>query len=98
MPRPKGSKNKNPRNKVTKKAAALIENIDEKIEALDGEVKQLSADLKARKAELKKLLKVKKDQAEALLARQEEENKAAILSAVEMSGKSLEEILELLKK
>ena len=93
MPRPKGSK-----NKVRKTAAALVENIDEKIEALNGEINQISADLKAKRAELKKLLKVKKDQAEALLAKQAEENKAAILAAVEKSGKSLEEVLELLKK
>ncbi len=95
MPRPKGSKNK---VKVSKKAAAVIENIDGKIESLEGEVKQLSADLKGKKAELKKLLKVKKDQAEAVLAKQAEENKAAILAAVEKSGKSLAEILDLLKK
>ena len=85
-------------NENVAEAAALVENIDEKIEALDGEIKQLNADLKVKKTELKKLLKVKKDQAEALLAKQAEENKAAILAAVEKSGKSLEEVLELLKK
>ena len=62
MPRPKGSK-----NKVSKKATALIENIDEKIAALEEEVKQASEQLKSKKAELKKLMKAKKDQAEALL-------------------------------
>ncbi len=95
MPRPKGSKNK---VKAGKKAAVTIENIDEKIGSLESEIQQLSADLKGKKAELKKLLKVKKVQAEAVLAKQAEENKAAILAAVEKSGKSLEEVLELLKK
>ena len=93
MPRPKGSK-----NKTSKKAAVPAVNMDETIAALDAEVKQLSADLKAKKAELKKLVKAKKTQEEKLAAKQAEENKAAILAAVEKSGKSLDEVLELLNR
>ena len=58
---------------------------------------KLSSDIKAKKAELKQLLKVKAKADKAAAAKKAEEDKASILAAVEASGKSVEEILELLK-
>lgn len=89
MPRPKGSKNK--------KTAAVIENIDEKIETVSAEIEQLAAETKAKKAELKELMKVKEAQLKEAAEKKAAEDKAAILAAVEASGKTVEEILDLLK-
>ena len=83
MPRPKGSKNKKTISQILP-----VENIDEKIAAVEAEIEKLTADLKAKKTELKDLLKAKEIAVE---------DKAAILAAVESSGKSIEEILEFLK-
>ena len=58
---------------------------------------KLSSDIKAKKTELKQLLKVKAKADKAAAAKKAEEDKASILAAVEASGKSVEEILELLK-
>lgn len=92
MPRPKGSKNK--------KAFELIESIetiDERIAAAETDIASLTEELKAKKAELKQYQKMR-DEAERVAAEKKaEEDKAAILAAVEASGKSVEEILELLK-
>jgi len=90
MARPKGSKNK-------KTIAALSENLDEQIEMIKEEIEQLTADLKAKKAELKALAKAKEEQLRLEAERKAEEDKAAIMAAVEASGKSVEEILEFLK-
>lgn len=88
MPRPRGSKNKK---------QTIVDNIDEKIAAVEKEIAELTEKLKAKKAELKKLAKAKVENARIAAEMKAEEDKATILSAVEKSGKSVEEILELLK-
>ena len=89
MPRPKGSKNK--------KKLIVVENVDEEIATAQAEIDRLTGDLKAKKAELKKLLIAKTKADKAIAAKKAEEDKAAILAAVEKSGKSVEEILDMLK-
>lgn len=93
MPRPKGSKNKKTISQILP-----VENIDEKIAAAEAEIEKLTADLKTRKNELKDLLKAKEIAAKATAEKKAEEDKAAILAAVESSGKTMEEILEFLNK
>lgn len=94
MPRPKGSKNKKTEATMTVLDLASIE---EKMSSLQAEVEELGEKLKSKKADLKELVKLKA-QAEAVAAKKKaEEDKAAILEAVEKSGKTVEEILELLK-
>ena len=88
MPRPRGSKNKK---------QTVVDNIDEKIAAAEKEIAELTEKLKVKKAELKKLAKAKVENARIAAEMKAEEDKATILSAVEKSGKSVEEILELLK-
>ena len=93
MPRPKGSKNK--------KNAAVIEtvgNIDEKIAAAEAAVAELTAELKAKKAELKKLIKEQGKAAERAAAQKAEEDKAKLIEAFAESGKSVEEIIEMMKR
>ena len=95
MPRPKGSKNK--------KAAAPVSTIldpaaiEEKMKAVEAEVEELGTQLKAKKAELKQLAKDKEAAIAAATERKAEEDKAKLLEAVEKSGKTIDEILELLK-
>ena len=89
MPRPKGSKNKKP---------IIIENVDEKIAAAEKEIAEMTAALKAKKEEMRMLLKAKSDAARKAAAEKAEEDKAVIMSAVEKSGKSVEEVLNLQKK
>ncbi len=88
MPRPKGSKNK---------AKIIVENVDERIVAVESEIVELTATLKAKKAELKKLKKAKLQADKAAEEKKAEEDKAAILEAIAHSGKSVDEILDLLK-
>jgi septal ring factor EnvC (AmiA/AmiB activator) len=91
MPRPKGSKNK-------KKTIELsIENFDEKISSVENEISMLTDQLKTKKAELKNLLKAKEADLAAKAAQKAEEDKATIIAAVEQSGKSVDEILSMLK-
>jgi uncharacterized protein involved in exopolysaccharide biosynthesis len=94
MPRPKGSKNKKTLAAVSAQAATEI---DSRIAAVEAEIEELSEKLKARKAELKTLAREKAKADAAAAAKKAEEDKAAILAAVEASGKSLDEILALLK-
>lgn len=61
--------------------------IAEKIEAIKKEIDKLGEELKEKKAALKKLEK------EAA-----EEKKAQLLKAVEESGKSIDDVLDFLKK
>ena len=70
---------------------------DEKIEAVSEEIEQLAAETKAKKAELRELMKVKEAQLKEAAEKKAAEDKAAILAAVEASGKTVEEILDLLK-
>jgi len=88
MPRPKGTKNKKP---------VAIDHLDEKIAAAEKEITDLTAALKEKKAELKKLIKIKAENAKIAAEKKAAEEKAAILAAVEKSGKSVEEILDMLK-
>ena len=88
MPRPKGSRNKK---------TLLIENVDERISAVEGEIARLTAEMKAKKTELRALAKAKLTADKAAAARKAEEDKKAILAAAEASGKTVEEILALLK-
>lgn len=80
MPRPKGSKNKKT------EATMTVEEYGAKIVEAEAEIEELGEKLKAKKAELKELVKLKA-QAEAVAAKKKaEEDKAAILEAVEKSG------------
>ena len=88
MPRPKGSKNK----------AKTIENVDEKIAAAEAEIEKLNAELKAKRIELRKLKIAKKQADKVAAAIKEKQDKAKILEAIEKSGKSPEEIIELLNQ
>ena len=88
MPRPKGSKNK---------AKPVVENVDEKIAAVEAEINQLIEDLKAKRFELKVLRKAKVKADKAAEEKKAEEDKARFLEAIEQSGKSYDEIMELLK-
>lgn len=93
MPRPRGSK-----NRPKAEAPVLDLNaIEEKMTALQSEIDELGETIKAKKAELKQLAKDKLAAEEAAIAKKAEEDKKAILDAVAASGKSVEEILELLK-
>ena len=92
MPRPKGSKNKKAFEHMES-----IENIDERIAATETAIASLTEELKAKKAELKRYQKMREEAERIAAEKKAEEEKAAILAAVEASGKSMEEILELLK-
>lgn len=95
MPRPKGSKNR--KTATTIAPAATVEEIENKMSTISTEIEELGAQLKAKKAELKELTKQKLAVEAEAAAKKAEEDKAAILAAVEKSGKTVEEILELLK-
>ena len=88
MPRPKGSKNK---------AKIIVENVDEKIAAVEAEIEELTAALKAKKADLKKLKKAKLQADKAAEEKKAEEDKIKLLDAIAQSGKSVDEILDMLK-
>ena len=96
MPRPKGSKN---RVKTAEAVNTVLapEEIGKKIDEINAEIGKLGDEIKAKKAELKKLMKAKADMEKAAAEKLAQENKARILAAVEASGKSVDEILELLK-
>lgn len=92
MPRPKGSKNK--------KTAAIIEAVgvyDEKIAAAETAIAELTAELKAKKAELKDLIKAKAKAEKVSAEKKAEEDKAKLLEAFAASGKSVDEIIDMLK-
>lgn len=93
MPRPKGSKNK--KNLVVTESS--IELLKSRIADTEAEIGKLSDQLKAKNTELKSL---KKDLAVAIEAEARaklEADKERLLSAVAASGKSVDEILALLK-
>ena len=92
MPRPKGSKNKKAFEQMES-----IEVIDERIATTEDAIASLTEGLKAKKAELKRYQKMREDAERIAAEKKAEEDRTAILAAVEASGKSLEEILELLK-
>jgi predicted nucleic acid-binding Zn-ribbon protein len=88
MARPKGFMN-------TKNISA--EDLEAKIFAAENEITVLTGKLKAKRAELKKLKKAKEKNALIAAAKKAEEDKAVILAAIEKSGKSVEEVLEMFK-
>ncbi len=92
MPRPKGSKRK--------AAVPVVDTavIEEKMKELEGEIAELGAAAKSKKAELKKLAKAKLAAEKAEAAKKAEEGKKAVMDAFEKSGKTVDEILEFLKK
>ena len=93
MPRTKGSKNK----PKTEAPILTVEEIENKMAAVEAEIEDLSEKLKEKKTELKQLAKDKEAAIVAAAEKKAEEDKQAILDAVEKSGKTIEEILELLK-
>ena len=95
MPRPKGSKNK--------KTTVMIEvdtiaNIDEKIAAAEAAVAELTENLKTKKVELRELTKAKAEAEKAAAEKKAEEEKAKLLEAVAASGKSIDEIIEMINQ
>ncbi len=97
MPRPIGSKNKKTAAVNSPDINISIDSLDEQIKATEAEIESMTASLKNKKAELKALIKAK-EKAEKLAAEQKaEEDKIRILDAVAASGKSIDEILEMLK-
>lgn len=91
MPRPKGSKNR--------KTAVVIDtvaNIDEKIAAAEAAIAEFTETLKAKKAELKELTKAKVEAERLAAEKKAEEEKAKLMDAIAASGKSVDEIIQLL--
>ena len=94
MPRPKGSKNK---KKIIVTAATSVEDINLQIVKLEAEIAELTIALKNKKAELKSLNKARIAAEKQADQMKQEAEKKKILEAVEKSGKSIDEILEMLK-
>ena len=92
MPRPKGSK-----NKKKEEILETVDNNDESIAAVEAAIAALTEELKGKKAELKQFQKAKAKAEKAASEKKAEADKQTILEAVANSGKSVEEILELLK-
>jgi septal ring factor EnvC (AmiA/AmiB activator) len=92
MPRPKGSKNRKSTEFVD-----TVENIDEKIAATESAIATLTEELKARKAELKELTKAKARAEEYAAEKKAEEEKTKLMDAIAASGKSVDEIIQMLK-
>ena len=88
MPRPKGSKNK---------TKIIVENVDEKIVAVETDIAELTAAIKAKKAELKQLMKAKIEADKVAAEKKAEEEKEEMLAAIEKSGLSYSEVMDLLK-
>lgn len=63
---------------------------------MEAEIEQMNADMKVKKDKLKALKKTS-SRLIRLLRKKAEEEKAKLLEAIKQSGKSYEEILELLK-
>lgn len=91
MPRPKGSK-----NKKNVAVTDTVENIDEKITSAESAIATLTEELKAKKAELKKLTKAKVEAEKLAAEKKAEEDKAKLMEAIAASGKSVDEIIQLL--
>ena len=99
MPRPKGSKNKKAATpSVAAELEQTVESIDERIADAEKAIEILTNDLKSKKAELKALTKLKERAVAAVAAKKAEEDREAILAAVAASGKTVDEIIALLKE
>ena len=96
MPRPKGSKNRVKKSEIKDKILAP-KDLEKMIIKLTDEVRKLEEETKAKKAELKKLMLIKTDMEKNAERKKAEENKARIMAAIEASGKSVDEILDMLK-
>lgn len=83
-----------PRGKKT----IIPENIEEKIAEVEKELADLTAKAKAKKVELKKLVKAKEQALKVAAEKKAAEDKEKLMKAVADSGKTVEEVLELLKK
>jgi hypothetical protein len=83
-----------PRGKKT----AIPENIEEKIAEVEKEIADLTARAKAKKTELKKLVKAKESALKIAAEKKAAEDKEKLLKAISDSGKTVEEVLEYLKK
>ena len=97
MPRPKGSKNKKTAATNTMEINISIDSLDEQIKATEAEIESMTAALKDKKAELKALIKAKEKAEKIAAEKKAEEDKARLLEAVASSGKSIDEIVEMLK-
>lgn len=93
MPRPKGSK-----NKKTVVVIDTVENINEKIIATESEIAVLTEELKAKKKELKELSKAKAEAEKLATEKKAEEDRIKLMAAVTASGKSVEEIINLINQ
>ena len=99
MPRTKGSKNRVKKSVVQEiKDLQTVEGITDKIAEIEAEINELNDSLKKKKLELKTLQKAKVVAEKTAAKKKAEEDKAAILAAVEKSGKSVDEVLEFLQK
>ena len=83
-----------PRGKKT----IIPENIEEKIAEVEKELADLTAKAKAKKVELKKLVKAKEQALKIAAEKKAAEDKEKLMKAVADSGKTVEEVLEFLKK
>ena len=72
--------------------------IDEKIAVTEAAIVELTEGLKAKKAELKELTKAKVEVEKAAAEKKVEEEKAKLLEAVAASGKSIDEIIEMINQ
>lgn len=93
MPRPKGSK-----NKKTAVIIETVESIDERIATTEAAISTLTEELKAKKAELKELTKAKATAEKLAAEKKAEEDKAKLLDAIAASGKSIDEIIDMIGK
>ena len=69
-----------------------------KIAEVEKELADLTAKAKAKKVELKKLVKAKEQALKVAAEKKAAEDKEKLMKAVADSGKTVEEVLELLKK
>ena len=93
MPRPKGSK-----NKKTTDIIETVESIDERIIATESAITALTEELKTKKAELKGLTKAKAVAEKQAAEKKAEEDKTKLLDAVAASGKSIDEIIDMINQ
>ena len=93
MPRPKGSK-----NKKTAVVIETVENIDERIDVTESAISTLTEELKAKKAELKELTKAKVAAEKLAVEKKAEEDKTKLLDAIAASGKSIDEIIDMINQ
>lgn len=80
------------------KKIIIPENIEEKIAEVEKELADLTAKAKAKKVELKKLVKAKEQALKVAAEKKAAEDKEKLMKAVADSGKTVEEVLEFLKK